>query len=131
MIRDEDGQLTGYVFFNLNTSDYGGFVGHADRLLRDKLALPAGYTYSWSGEYEFQLRAKQRLELIVPVVFFVIFVLLYMLFHSAAEAAMLFFPVFFALVGGLLLQWLLDFNFSVAVASGTSRSLELPSKPLS
>jgi copper/silver efflux system protein len=118
MIRDEEAQLTGYVYFNLTTSDYGGFVTRADRLLREKLSLPAGYSYTWSGEYEFQLHAKKRLELIVPIVFFVIFLLLYMLFRSVAEAAMLFFPVLFALVGGLLLQWLLGYNFSVAVAVG-------------
>lgn len=118
MIRDEEAQLTGYVYFNLSTSDYGGFVQNADRLLQDKLKLPAGYTYSWSGEYEFELRAKKRLELILPIVFFVIFLLLYMTFHSTAEAAMLFFPAFFALIGGLLLQIFLGYNFSVAVAVG-------------
>ncbi len=118
MIRDEEAQLTGYVYFNLTTADYGGFVIRADRLLHEKLSLPAGYTYSWSGEYEFEQHAKKRLELIVPIVFLVIFVLLYLLFRSVAEAAMLFFPVFFALVGGLLLQWLLGYNFSVAVAVG-------------
>ena len=118
MIRDEEAQLTGYVFFNLNTSDYGGFVEGADRLLRQKLALPAGYSYTWSGEYEFQQHANKRLELILPVVFFVIFLLLYVVFRSVAEAAMLFFPAFFALIGGLLLQWLLGFKFSVAVAIG-------------
>ncbi len=117
-IRDEEAQLTGYVYFNLNTSDYGGFVTRTNQLLREKLKLPAGYTYTWSGEYEFELRAKKRLELILPVVFFVIFLLLYMTFHSVAEAAMLFFPAFFALIGGLLLQLFLGYNFSVAVAVG-------------
>ncbi len=53
MIRDEDGALTGYVYFDLNTRYYGGFVAKADRLLRSKLALPVGYTYRWAGEYEF------------------------------------------------------------------------------
>ena len=67
MIRDEDGALTGYVYIDLNTSDYGGFVSKAGNLLRQKLALPPGFTYKWSGEYEFELRAKQRLELILPV----------------------------------------------------------------
>lgn len=118
MIRDEEAQLTGYVYFNLNTSDYGGFVTRTNQLLREKLKLPAGYTYTWSGEYEFELRAKKRLELILPIVFFVIFLLLYMTFHSVAEAAMLFFPAFFALIGGLLLQLFLGYNFSVAVAVG-------------
>jgi Cu(I)/Ag(I) efflux system membrane protein CusA/SilA len=118
MIRDEDAQLTGYVFVDLNTEDYGGFVQNADSLLQQKLKLPPGASYHWSGEYEFQLRAKERLELIMPIVFFVIFLLLYMTFNSTAEAAILIFPTVFALTGGLLLQWVLHYNFSVAVWVG-------------
>jgi Cu(I)/Ag(I) efflux system membrane protein CusA/SilA len=118
MIRDEDGQLTGYVYLDLATKDYGGFVARADRLLREKLKLPPGYTYKWSGEYEFELRAKSRLKIIVPIVFFVIFLLLYMVFHSATEAAVLIFPTFYAMTGGLILQYWLGYNFSVAVWVG-------------
>jgi Cu(I)/Ag(I) efflux system membrane protein CusA/SilA len=118
MIRDEDAQLTGYVYFDLNTKDYGGFVSKADRLLRTKVSLPAGYTYKWSGEYEFEVRARERLKLILPVVFFAIFLLLYMAFHSVTEAAVLIFPTLYALTGGLMLQYLLGYNFSVAVWVG-------------
>src|SRR5262244_1294770 len=118
MIRDEDGQLTGYIYIDLNTTDYGGFVSLASQLLLQKLQLPAGYTYQWSGEYEFQLRAKERLKIILPVVFFVIFMLLYMVFHSVTEAMVLIFPTFYAMTGGLILQWLLGYNFSVAVWVG-------------
>ncbi len=118
MIRDEDGQLTGYVYMDLNTEDYGGYVQQASDLLRQKLRLPAGYTYKWSGEYEFERRAKARLEWILPVVFFVIFLLLYMVFRSVAEAAVLIFPTIYALTGGLILQRLLGYNFSVAVWVG-------------
>jgi len=118
MIRDEDGALTGYVYIDLNTKDYGGFVMHASNLLKQKLALPPGFTYKWSGEYEFELRAKDRLQLILPIVFFVIFLLLYMIFHSLTEAAVLIFPTIYALTGGLILQRLLGYNFSVAVWVG-------------
>ena len=118
MIRDEDGELTGYVYVDLSTSDYGDFVNKATNLLNEKLRLPPGFTYTWSGEYEFELRAKKRLELILPVVFFVIFVLLYMVFHSVVEAAVLIFPTIYALTGGLILQKLLGYNFSVAVWVG-------------
>jgi Cu(I)/Ag(I) efflux system membrane protein CusA/SilA len=118
MIRDEDGALTGYVYLNLNTHDYGGGVNHAERLLNQKLALPAGYTWRWAGEYEFEMRAKQRLKLILPIVFFVIFLLLYLVFKSALEAAVLIFPTLYAMSGGLLLQWALGYNFSVAVWVG-------------
>lgn len=118
MIRDEDGQLTGYVYIDLNTRDYGGFVSQASHLLLQKLSLPAGYNYTWSGEYEFELRAKERLKIILPIVFFVIFMLLYMVFHSVTEAMVLIFPTFYAVTGGLILQWLLGYNFSVAVWVG-------------
>ena len=79
---------------------------------------PRGSTYKWSGEYEFELRAKKRLQLIVPIVFFVLFLLLYMVFHSVTEAAVLIFPTIYALTGGLILQRLLGYNFSVAVWVG-------------
>jgi Cu(I)/Ag(I) efflux system membrane protein CusA/SilA len=118
MIRDEDGALTGYIYIDLKNTDYGGFVRDADKLLHNKLVLPANYSFQWSGEYELELRAKQRLQLILPVVFFVIFLLLYLVFHSVAEALVLIFPTIYAMSGGLLLQWLLKYNFSVAVAVG-------------
>jgi copper/silver efflux system protein len=118
MIRDEDAALTGYVYLDLNTRDYGGFVSRADRLLQEKLHLPAGYSLKWSGEYEFQLRAKERLKIILPIVFLAIFMLLYMVFRSVTEALVLIFPTLYAMTGGLLLQWYLGYNFSVAVWVG-------------
>jgi Cu(I)/Ag(I) efflux system membrane protein CusA/SilA len=118
MIRDEDGSLTGYVYLNLATHDYGGYVNRADQLLRQRIALPAGYTWHWAGEYEFELHAKDRLRIILPMVFFAIFVLLYLVFRSATEAAVLILPTIYAMSGGLLLQWILGYNFSVAVWVG-------------
>jgi len=118
MIRDEDGALTGYVYIDLNSKDYGGFVKAANDLFAQKLHLQPGNSYKWAGEYEFEQRAKQRLKIIVPIVFFVIFVLLYMVFHSVAESVVLIFPTIYALTGGLILQKLLGYNFSVAVWVG-------------
>jgi copper/silver efflux system protein len=118
MIRDEDGALTGYIYIDLKDANYGGFVSTAARSLSAKVRLAPGISYQWSGEYEFELRAKQRLKLILPVVFFVIFLLLYLVFHSVAEALVLIFPTIYALTGGLLLQWWLGYNFSVAVWVG-------------
>ena len=118
MIRDEDGALTGYVYIDLNSKDYGGFVRNAENLFRQKVHLRPGFTYKWAGEYEFEQRAKARLQIILPVVFFLIFVLLYMVFHSVAESAVLIFPTIYALTGGLILQKLLGYNFSVAVWVG-------------
>ncbi len=118
MIRDEDGELTGYVYIDLSTADYGGYVARAQKVLDRKLRLPAGYSLKWSGEYEFQLRARRRLAIIIPVAFAAIFFLLYMLFQSVAEAAVLIFPCLYAMTGGLVLQYLMGFNFSVAVWVG-------------
>lgn len=118
MIRDEDARLTAYVFIDLSTSDYGGYVSRARKALDARLHLPPGYNFRWSGEYEFEQRAKKRLTLILPVVLAAIFVLLYMLFGSIPETLILLFPCAFALTGGLLLQYLMGFNFSVAVAVG-------------
>jgi Cu(I)/Ag(I) efflux system membrane protein CusA/SilA len=118
MIRDEDGQLTGYVYVDLATSDYGSYVDNAQRELDRQLHLPAGYTLKWSGEYEFQLRARKRLAVILPIVFGLIFVLLYMLFQSVTESIVLILPTVYAMTGGLLLQYMMGFNFSVAVWVG-------------
>jgi copper/silver efflux system protein len=118
MIRDEDGMLTGYVYVDLSTSDYGSYVDNAQRVLDRQLHLPAGYTLKWSGEYEFQLRARKRLTVILPIVFLLIFVLLYMLFQSVTESIVLILPTVYAMTGGLLLQYLMGFNFSVAVWVG-------------
>jgi Cu(I)/Ag(I) efflux system membrane protein CusA/SilA len=118
MIRDEGGQLTGYVFIDLKTNDYGSFVNKANQVLAREMRLPTGFSFQWSGEYEFQLRARERLKLILPVVFLAIFMLLYLVFRSVAEAFVLILPTFYAMSGGLLLQWLLGYNFSVAVWVG-------------
>ena len=118
MIRDEDGLLTGYVYIDLATSDYGSYVDSAQRVLDRQLHLPAGYTLKWSGEYEFQLRARKRLTVILPIVFGLIFVLLYLLFQSVTEAIVLIIPTVYAMTGGLLLQYMMGFNFSVAVWVG-------------
>src|SRR5438876_783145 len=118
MIRDEGGPLTGYVFIDLKTNDYGRLVNKATQLTAREMKLPTGFSFQWSGEYEFQLRAKERLKLILPVVFLAIFMLLYLVFRSVTEAVVLILPTFYAMSGGLLLQWLLGYNFSVAVWVG-------------
>lgn len=118
MIRDEDGALTGYVYVDLKTTNYGGFVEAASRKLRSRLQMPPHYSYQWSGEYEFEQRAKERLKIILPVVFFIIFLLLYLVFHSIAETIVLIIPTVYAISGGLLLQWWLGYHFSVAVWVG-------------
>jgi Cu(I)/Ag(I) efflux system membrane protein CusA/SilA len=118
MIRDEDAMLAGYVFIDVTARDIGGYVEDAKQVIREKLALPAGYFLSWSGQYEFQLRAQERLKILLPVVFLVIFMLLYMTFHSVSEAVILMVAVLYAMTGGVILQYLLGYNFSVAVWVG-------------
>jgi Cu(I)/Ag(I) efflux system membrane protein CusA/SilA len=118
MIRDEDGRLAGYVYIDTSTRDIGGYVQAAKAAIGARLRMPPGYTLDWTGQYEFQLRARERLQVLIPVVFFIIFVLLYMTFRSASEAAIVMLSVVYAMTGGVVLQWLLGYNFSVAVWVG-------------
>jgi Cu(I)/Ag(I) efflux system membrane protein CusA/SilA len=118
MIRDEDGQLAGYVYVDTATGDIGGYVDAAKAAIDAGLELPAGYTLQWTGQYEFQVRARERLRILIPLVFFIIFILLYMTFHSASEATIVMLSVVYAMTGGVILQWLLGYNFSVAVWVG-------------
>jgi copper/silver efflux system protein len=118
MIRDENGQLAGYVYVDTATTDIGGYVDQAKRAIADHLKLPAGYTLLWTGQYEFQVRARERFKILIPLVFFIIFMLLYLTFHSASEATIVMLSVVYAMTGGVILQWLLGYNFSVAVWVG-------------
>jgi Cu(I)/Ag(I) efflux system membrane protein CusA/SilA len=118
MIRDENGQLAGYVYVDTATTDIGGYVDHAKRAIDEQVKLPAGYTLLWTGQYEFQVRARERFKILIPLVFVIIFMLLFMTFHSAAEATIVMLSVVYAMTGGVILQWLLGYNFSVAVWVG-------------
>jgi Cu(I)/Ag(I) efflux system membrane protein CusA/SilA len=118
MVRDEDAQLAGYVYVDTVTSDIGGYVDAAKAAIAQHLKLPTGYTLQWTGQYEFQVRARERLKILIPLVFFIIFMLLYMTFHSASEATIVMLSVVYAMTGGVILQWLLGYNFSVAVWVG-------------
>ena len=118
MVRDEDAQLAGYVYVDTATTDIGGYVDAAKAAIGQHLKLPTGYTLQWTGQYEFQVRARERLKILIPLVFFIIFMLLYMTFHSASEATIVMLSVVYAMTGGVILQWLLGYNFSVAVWVG-------------
>ena len=118
MIRDENGLLAGYVYVDTSTRDIGGYVDRAKQALASRLSLPNGYTLDWTGQYEFQVRARERLRIVVPIVVGAIFLLLYLTFHSISESAIVMLSVIYSMTGGLLLQWLLGYNFSVAVWIG-------------
>ncbi len=117
-IASENGRLRVFVQANVTGRDLGGFVAEAKARLASEVKLDPGMTLEWSGQYENQLRARQTLQFIVPAVLLIIFVVLTLTFHSVAEAAHVILAVPFALTGGVLLQWLLGFNFSVAVWVG-------------
>lgn len=120
MISSEDAMLRSIVFLNVRDRDMGSFVNEAKEVLQSKLAptLPKGYYYSWSGQYENQIRAKQRLEIIMPVVILIIFLMLYFVYKSLLEAALVMLSVPFALIGGVYYMYILGLNFSVAIAVG-------------
>jgi len=118
MIRDENGQLAGYVYVDTATTDIGGYVDRAKHAIGEGVKLPTGYTLLWTGQYEFQVRARERFTILIPLVFFIIFMLLYMTFHSVSEATIVMLSVVYAMTGGVILQWWLGYNFSVAVWVG-------------
>src|SRR5436190_13061421 len=118
MISSENGLLLATVLMNVQGRDIGGFVNAAKAAVASGVTLPPGYFIGWSGRYENQVRARQRLQIVIPVALFVIFLLLYVTYHSALEAAHVLLTVPFALTGGVYLLWLLGYNFSVAVWVG-------------
>ncbi len=118
MIPSENGLLRGTVLVNVRGRDVGGFVEEAKRTLAERVKLPMGYYFEWAGQYENQVRARQRLQLVAPIVLLVIFVLLYLTYNSLVEAAHVLMAVPFALTGGVYLLYALGYNFSVAVWVG-------------
>jgi copper/silver efflux system protein len=118
MISSENGLLRGTVLLNVRGRDVGSFVDQARVALAQQVQMPTGYYIAWSGQYENQQRARQRLLIVIPIVLLVIFGLLYITYHSALEAAHVLMAVPFALTGGIYLLWLLGYNFSVAVWVG-------------
>src|SRR5215468_6275944 len=118
MITSENGLLRGTVLMNIRGRDVGGFVDEAKRVVAERVSMPPGYYIEWSGQYENQVRAKERLQIVIPIVLLIIFVLLYMTYHSAKEALHVLLAVPFALTGGIFLLKFLGYNFSVAVWVG-------------
>ena len=118
MISSENGLLRGTVLLNVRGRDVGSFVEEARQMLNAELQLPPGYYFEWSGQYQDQLRARNRLLLVAPIVLIVIFILLYLTYRSFIEAAHVLLAVPFALTGGVFLLYALGYNFSVAVWVG-------------
>ncbi len=118
MISSENAQLRSIVFLNVRGRDMGSFVNEAKDVLTNALQLPQGYTVEWSGQWENQIRARERLTLLMPIVLFLIFFMLYMVTKDFSEAFVVMLSVPFALIGGVYLIYILGYNFSVAVWIG-------------
>jgi copper/silver efflux system protein len=118
MINSENGLLRGTVLLNVRGRDIGSFVEEAKEITAKQVQMPNGYYITWSGQYENQQRANQRLLIVVPIVLLIILATLYLTYHSFLEAAHVLLAVPFALTGGVFLLWILQYNFSVAVWVG-------------
>ena len=118
MIRDEDAQLAGYVFVDMAGRDIGSYVEEAKRKVAEQVQLPTGYTLSWSGQYEFIQRAKEKLMYVVPLTLLIIFVLLYINLRSAAKCGIVLLAIPFSMIGAIWFVYLLGYNMSVAVWVG-------------
>ena len=118
MIRDEDAQLAGYVFIDMAGRDIGSYVDEAKKKVAEQIKLPTGYTLSWSGQYEYIQRAKERLMYVVPLTLLIIFVLLYMNLRSATKCGIVLLAVPFSMIGAIWFVYLLGYNMSVAVWVG-------------
>ena len=118
MISSENGLLRGLVLLNVRGRDVGSFVDEANKAIVSQVQLPGGYYINWSGQYENQERARQRLLIVLPIVLFVIFGALYLTYNSAIEATHVLLAVAFAMTGGVYLLWFSGYNFSVAVWVG-------------
>ncbi len=118
MINSENGLLRGTVLLNVRGRDIGSFVKETKEAIAKQVQMPSGYYLTWSGQYENQERARQRLLIVIPIVLLIIYATLYLTYHSFLEAAHILLAVPFALTGGVFLLWLLQYNFSVAVWVG-------------
>ncbi|MGM7317874.1 efflux RND transporter permease subunit [Idiomarina sp. ST10R2A5] len=117
-IKSENARLNGWTFVDIEGVDVGTYVEKAMKVVEQELELPAGYSVTWSGQYEYMERAKEKLTYVIPLTLAIIIVLLYMNFRNATEIAIILGTLPLALVGSIWLMYLLDYNFSVAVAVG-------------
>ena len=117
-IRTENAQLAAYIFVDTRDRDIGGYVAKAQRAVAGNVKFPQGYFITWSGQFEYLERAKERLKIVVPVTLLIIFLLLYLNFGKLTETVIVMLSLPFSVVGGLWLMWWMGFNMSVAVAVG-------------
>jgi Cu(I)/Ag(I) efflux system membrane protein CusA/SilA len=118
MIRSENARPSGWVFVDIRGRDLGGYVRQAKAQIAADLELPSGYSLAWSGQYEYLERAVERLKVVVPLTLGIIVLLLYLNFRNARDVGLILFSLPFALVGGVWILYLLDYDLSIAAAVG-------------
>jgi Cu(I)/Ag(I) efflux system membrane protein CusA/SilA len=118
LIKTENARLNGWVYVDIEGRDIGSYVVEAQQVVSEQIKLPAGYSIAWSGQYEYMVRAKERLALVVPVTLVIIILLLYLNFRKMSEVLIIMGTLPLALVGGFWLLYLLNYNISVAVGVG-------------
>ncbi len=118
IIKSENARLNGWTYVDIADRDLGSYVAEAQRVVSQQLDLPAGYSLAWSGQYEYMVRAKERLTLVGPVTLAIIALLLFMNFRRFAEVAIILGTLPMALIGGIWLLYLLGYDLSVAVGVG-------------
>mgnify|MGYP001242682108 FL=1 len=118
VIKSEDSRPNAWIYVDISSSDIGGFVDSAKQLLDKEVTIPAGYTVSWSGQFEYMERAAKRLQLVAPLTLLLIFLLLYLNFRSVVEPLVVMLSIPFGLLGGIWLIYANDYNLSVAIAVG-------------
>ena len=118
MIKSENARPNGWTFVDIKGRDLGSYVEEAQRVVAENVKLPAGYSITWSGQYEYMVRAKERLSTVVPITLAIIILLLYLNFRNLIEVAIIMGTLPMALIGGFWLLYLLDYNMSVAVGVG-------------
>jgi Cu(I)/Ag(I) efflux system membrane protein CusA/SilA len=117
-VKTEDAFPVTTIYVDIGERDVGSYVEEAQRLVREQLTLPTGYTLRWSGQYEFMQRVKEKMRVVVPVTLGIIFLLLYLNFRGVTESLIVMLSVPFAMVGGVWYLWLAGYNTSVAVWVG-------------
>ncbi len=122
LIKNEDGALTGWVYVDMTGRDIGGYVADAKKAVAENIEkaglLPSGYRIEWTGQYEYMLRVKERLKVVIPITLALIFVLLYMNFKSIPETFIILLSIPFAMTGSIWFLWMMDYNLSIAVWVG-------------
>lgn len=117
-IKSENARLNGWTLVDIEGRDLGSYVKEAEQKVAEKLELPPGYSIAWSGQYEYMLRAEEKLKIVVPLTLAVIVLLLYINFRNIIEVLIIMGTVPFSLIGGFWLMYWLDYNMSIAVAVG-------------